>query len=216
LPTEVTFTINVKDPTGSVIPEASGKVYYDVDDNRCFNNNQLDVGGTQTFAGIDPCRQIFFYLPKATTAQSSVNDLNSFPTKSERITFKNPGTHTFEIKAEEKQVYAYQHDNGGEWQGKEDTSGQVLREPWKGESEAQAKGAVYTNTVADGEWVIQDDYKNHCYSDSDAFSRFGEWVNADFQVTNNGRSICFHDHSKDFHYWKFNWSKPVIYGPLAK
>ena len=85
----------------------------------------------------------------------------------------------------------------------------------EGESLSAAKGPVNTNTVENGVWKIQDTYKNHCYTDSDAFNRFGVWIGNDFDANSNERNVCFHDHSAQFHYWRFNWSNPTNYGSIS-
>ncbi|PGK51193.1 hypothetical protein CN918_25735 [Priestia megaterium] len=219
MPTAVKFTINVTDPNGKDIPASSGEVYYTVDQNKCFNKSQLDVGsnkGGNSIGDLDPCRQIFFYLPKESTDKMNLSDLQDTPTNEDRLSFKNPGVHTFQIKADETQTYVYQKDNGAEWQGaKDEKSGKgYLREPWNGESLSAAKGPVNTNTVVNGVWKIQDTYKNHCYTDSDAFNRYGVWIGNNFDANSSERNVCFHDHSAQFHYWRFNWSSPTIYGSI--
>lgn len=222
LPTDVTFTVNVTDPTGKKIPEASGEIYYDIDDTKCFNTKQLDIGGNTAnnkadIGALDPCRQVYFYLPKESTDRMVVGDLQNLPNVKDRLHFKNPGTHSFQIKAVENQVYRYQYDNGSEWQGNVREDGKAtLRAPWKSESTANAKGEVNTHTVTNNQWIIQDTYNNHCYSDTDAFDRAGIWNGSNFNNNNSERNLCYHNHSKEFHKWKFNWSNPTTYGVMDK
>lgn len=213
LPTEVSFDIKVSDPTGKAIPEASGTIYYKIDQNKCYSKDNIDMQSNKVGGLMDSCRQVFFYLPKEKEDNMTVKDLSNLPKKEDRLHFKNPGMHTFQIKANEKQTYFYQKDNGAEWQGNVDkaTGYEYLREPWKGDN---GQGYVNTNTVVNGKWVSQENYNNHCYSDNDAFDRFGNWLGTNFTENGNKRNKCYHNHGKDWHFWRFDWSKPQAYGTI--
>lgn len=220
LPSEVTFDIKVSDPNGKEIPAASGEVFYKIDQKKCFDEDQIDIQtdmkNTDGINALNPCGQIFFYLPKEPT-DDTVFDMQNLPGTDELLHFANPGVHTFDIKANEKQVYVYQRDDGAEMQGNESEDGEpYLRSPWKSESLANAKGPVNTNTIVNDEWIIQDSFENHCYSDNDAFDRVGQWVGTDFNANNNQRNECYHNHGSEWHYWEYNWSKPTIYGDMDR
>lgn len=213
LPTEVSFDIKVSDPTGKAIPEASGTIYYKIDQNKCYSKDNIDMKSNKVGQLMDSCRQVFFYLPREKGDSMTIKDLSNLPNQEDRLHFKNPGMHTFQIKANEKQTYFYQKDNGAEWQGNVDkkTGYEYLREPWKGDN---GQGYVNTNTVVDGKWISQENYNNHCYSDNDAFDRFGEWLGTNFKENGNKRNKCYHNSGKDWHFWRFDWSKPQAYGTI--
>lgn len=75
--------------------------------------------------------------------------------------------------------------------------------------------AVKTHTVKGSkpvEWVIQDDYKNQCYSETDAFGNTGSWRNDDFVEKDDKSIVCHHNHSAEYHYWKYDWSNVKKFG----
>lgn len=80
-------------------------------------------------------------------------------------------------------------------------------------------GPVVTHTVETlphGEkvWKNQDEYKNHCYSEEDAFSDYGEWnkTTSKFTEKDSPALVCFHNHGDDFHYWEFDWTPVKMFG----
>lgn len=208
MPKSVTFNFSILDMKDNAnIPLANGSLIYDVPD-ECYQTDVIDI--------TEECRLVQFYVPTdGLTANLSLPDdknANGIPT--DKIKFFNPGEHRFRIDIEEKQIYLYQKDNGAEWQGKAG----INRSPWKTEpATSKPTDPVKTNTVSGTSpvtWQIQDSYKNQCYSEEDAFGDTGTWNESTnkFTENNNSANICEHNHSKDFHYWRFDWSAIKKFG----
>lgn len=186
---------------------AHGTLIYDVPD-ECYRTDLIDV--------VEECRLIQFYIPTTDITKARLKlpeDALPNGIPEEKIHFVNPGEHTFRVEVDENQIYLYQQDMGAEWQGKEG----IYRDKWGTETTKYSIGPVKTYTTkgtAPKEWVNQDTYKNHCYSEEDGFGDTGKWTlpTSNFNEIDSPAIVCFHNHSDDFHYWKFDWTKPKKFG----
>lgn len=203
-PEEVKFNFDVTDPSNGTI-DASGEVVFKVHSS-CYRTDVLDLK--------EECRQLDFYVPANssmpgtltvdTTGADGRTQIKK-PSDDEKLQFKNPGIHKFNLRVTEDQIYRYQFDEGAEWQGKTGVGHDASANPRPdGGTISAGTGPVKTHTTSNGpggsrNWDIRDDYKNHCYDDEDAFG-------------STESNQCFHDHDKEFHYWIFDWSDVRDFG----
>jgi hypothetical protein len=178
----VDFDFEVTDPKSNVV--AKGQVQYPIDTANCIRTDLIDYK--------ESCREIVFYLP-----HSDETLFHNVPEDKEKIYYQNPGIHTFTFQATEHQRYYYQHDKGNEYQGKSGVE-------WFGNQndpygkKSFGSGETKTDAISSGTYTIRNEFRNHVERETDAFG-----------VEKN--VLCFHDHSKDFHFWKFDWSDVTSY-----
>lgn len=93
-------------------------------------------------------------------------------------------------------------------------------------------GQTPKDTTIDGGGTPNEEYQNHCYLEEDGFDKrafdgkdvdpngdpkgFGLPEELNAKLRDDGKYICFHDHSIDYHYWLYDWSEPKWYedGPI--
>ena len=102
MPKTITFDFQIEDPNGTVLPESVGQIVYDIPD-ECYSDTQVDFENKRT------CREVTFYAPNKNATLTKKDEVVDEP---ERIKFKNPGLHTFDLKVTETQSYRYQRDEG--------------------------------------------------------------------------------------------------------
>lgn len=110
---------------------------------------------------------------------------------------------------------------GYEWQRYQIVGGMVKKALSDGGAESGTDmstyptGPVKTHTLKGSkpvEWVIQDEFENQCYSDTDAFGNTGTWKDSTFIEKDDKSTTCQHNHNSDFHYWKYDWSEVKKFG----
>lgn len=173
------FTFEVKDPKNKTL--ASGKISYTLPTN-CYSNTMLDYK--------DECRSVFFYLPNEKENSTSIEDYQSEPEDRYKVHFRNPGVHSFNFEAKEKQIYRYQVDEGHERQGKKGNKMDTGMSPPYDVPKSQ--------THINGVYKPLETLKNRCYLEYDAYG------------AEKGK-YCFHNHNQDFHYWRYKYSTIKTY-----
>jgi hypothetical protein len=199
----VDFNFQIFDPNNATI--AKGSIIYEVPTD--MNNNSLSCLRTDAIDykenTIAPgrvnedCREISFFLPN-----DNIDEWQKAPDNADKINFLNPGKHSFRLSVYEYQKYYYQVDQGDEWQGKAGV-------PWRGNPSTpygtmqDGVGPVKTRSIFGETYISRHDFKNHVEQKTDSYG-------------NDDGLICYHDHNKDYHYWKYIWSQVQRYNTNFK